>query len=287
MMIINLLEILKSKKDHSASSPRSTISFAASHHPLNSRGVMDLEFFTYMLIGFAAQLVDGALGMAYGLTASSWLLATGLPPASVSATVHLAETFTTGASAVSHHHFGNIDRKLFRRLLIPALFGAVTGAWLISQISGDSIRPWIAGYVLIMGLVVVGKAFGRTPTTVLPTHVGPLGFGGALVDAIGGGGWGPIVASTLLARGNQARFTIGTVNAVEFFVTLIISLVFLMTLGSTHWSIVVPLALGGLLAAPMGAWLCRRVPTKPMMIAVGFLIVLVSLHTLYRALFAG
>jgi hypothetical protein len=244
---------------------------------------MDFEFLSYLLIGFAAQLVDGALGMAYGLTASSWLLATGLPPASVSATVHLAETFTTGASAVSHHHFGNIDKKLFRRLLFPAMLGAAIGAALLSQVSADSIRPWIAAYVLLMGLVVVGKAFGHTPQSVIPTRVGPLGFGGALVDAIGGGGWGPVVASTLLARGNEVRCTVGTVNAVEFFVTVTASVVFLITLGTTHWTIVLPLALGGLIAAPFGAWLCRRVPAKPMMIAVGFLIVGVSLSNLYHA----
>lgn len=245
---------------------------------------MDPEFFAYVLIGFAAQLVDGALGMAYGLTASSFLLATGLTPAAVSATVHLAETFTTGASAASHHHQGNIDRKLFRRLLIPAVGGAAIGAGMLSQLSGDSIRPWIAGYVLLMGIVVVRKAFGRAQPSVSSTRVGPLGFVGAMVDAIGGGGWGPIVASTLLARGNEVRFTVGTVNAVEFFVTLTTSLVFMITLTSTHWSIVVPLALGGLLAAPFGAILCRRVPAKPMMIAVGCLIVLVSLHNLYRAI---
>ena len=245
---------------------------------------MDIEFWSYTAIGFAAQLVDGALGMAYGLTASSCLLATGLPPATVSATVHLAETATTGASALSHHHFGNIDRALFRRLFLPAVAGAAIGAWLLASLPTEHIRPWIALYVLLMGGLVLVKAFRPVPPVSIASKVAPLGFGGAMVDAIGGGGWGPIVASTLLARGNHARTTVGTVNAVEFFVTLSSSLVFVFTLGITHWRVVLPLALGGLLAAPLGAWLCRRVEHKRMLLLVGSLIVLVSLHNLIDSL---
>jgi len=243
---------------------------------------MPEQFWTILLIGFAAQMVDGALGMAYGLTASSFLLAAGLPPVQVSATVHMAETVTTGASAVSHHRFGNVDRELFKRLVIPAVIGAALGAYLLSVLPGKAFKPWIASYILLMGLMVFLKAFTRVPPMRVAGKVRSLGFFGALIDAMGGGGWGAIVASTLLARGNEARFTVGTVNAVEFFVTLSSSLVFLVTVGLGLWKVVLPLALGGLLAAPFAAWTCKRVPHKPMLAIVGLVIIGVAARTLIK-----
>jgi len=236
---------------------------------------MPEDFWIILLIGFAAQMVDGALGMAYGLTASSFMLAAGYPPLQVSATVHLAETVTTGASAVSHHRFGNVDRELFKRLLIPGVIGAAVGALLLSVLPGEKLKPWIAGYILVMGVVVFCKAFTHVPPVKVGSKVRSLGFFGALVDAMGGGGWGPIVASTLLARGNEARFTVGTVNAVEFFVTITSSAIFLVSVGLGLWKIVLPLALGGLLAAPVAAWACKRIPHKPMLAIVGVVIIAV------------
>ena len=242
---------------------------------------LPLDFWHFVAIGFAAQLVDGALGMAYGVTASTLLLGMGVTPAVTSATVHAAECFTTGASAASHHAFGNIDRKLFRRLLLPAVVGAALGAWLLSRVDGDAIKPWVAGYLLLMGTVILAKAVRRVhPRTEAIKHTAPLGFFGALVDAIGGGGWGPIVASNLLARGNALHLTVGTVNAVEFFVTLTASLMFLLSLGLGHWDIVLALALGGVAAAPLGAWLVRRVPKRPLLLLVGVLVIALSLRTL-------
>jgi hypothetical protein len=243
---------------------------------------MPEEFWIILLIGFAAQMVDGALGMAYGLTASSFMLAAGYPPLQVSATVHLAETFTTGASAASHHRFGNVDRELFKRLVIPGVLGAAIGAYLLSMLPGETFKPWIAGYILVMGIVVFCKAFTQVPPIKVASKVRSLGFFGALVDAMGGGGWGPIVASTLLARGNEARFTVGTVNAVEFFVTLTSSAVFVFTVGFGLWKIVLPLALGGLIAAPVAAWACKRIAHKPMLAIVGLVIIGVSLRTLIK-----
>lgn len=240
------------------------------------------EFLLYMLAGFAAQLVDGALGMAYGVTASSLLLGLGLPPAVTSATVHTAECFTTGASAISHHAFGNIDRQLFRRLLLPGVLGAAAGAYLLTSLDGAALRPWIAGYLVLMGVVIVLKAFRQVPPRQVVSHVTPLGFIGAFLDAIGGGGWGPIVASNLLARGNPLRLTVGSVNAVEFFVTLTASLTFLLTLGLGYWKIVAALALGGLLAAPFGAWLVRHVNPRPMMCLVGLVVVGLGAYTIGR-----
>lgn len=240
------------------------------------------EFLLYVAAGFAAQLVDGALGMAYGVTASSLLLGMGVPPAAASATVHAAECFTTGASALSHRTFGNIDRQLFKRLLLPGIVGAALGAYLLTSLPGDALKPWIAGYLMLMGGVIVLKAFREFPPRQVTTHLAPLGFGGALIDAIGGGGWGPIVASNLMARGNAFRMTVGTVNAVEFFVTLTASAVFLVTLGLTNWRMIVALALGGVIAAPLGAWMVRRVRPKPFQIAVGVLVIALSVRTLLQ-----
>jgi len=238
----------------------------------------------YFAAGFAAQLVDGALGMAYGVTSSSLLLSVGLPPAIVSATVHAAECFTTGASALSHRAFGNVNGPLFRRLLIPGVIGAVVGSFVLVALPGEELRPYSASYLLVMGLVIIAKAFREFPPRIVSTHLIPLGFAGAFIDAIGGGGWGPIVATTLIARGNTLRETVGSVNAVEFFVTLAASVTFLSTLGLGHWQIILGLALGGLLAAPIGAWACKRLPTKPFMILVGMLIVALSIRTLLKAI---
>jgi len=240
------------------------------------------ELLAYIAIGFAAQLIDGALGMAYGVTASTLLLGLGVPPAVSSATVHAAECFTTGTSALSHHAFGNIDRRLFRRLLLPGVLGAAAGAYLLSSIDGDALKPWIAGYLLLMGVVILVKGFRDFPPRRVTSHVAPLGFFGALIDAIGGGGWGPIVASNLLARGNEFRMTVGSVNAVEFFVTLTASLVFLLTLGLGHWEIIVGLAIGGVVAAPFGGWLVKRVRARWMLCFVGLLVVALSVRTLLQ-----
>ena len=236
------------------------------------------------MVGFAAQLVDGSLGMAYGVTSSTLLLSSGLPPAIVSATVHATECFSTGASAVSHRVFGNVNTRLFRRLLVPGIAGAVVGAYILSELPGDQLRPYSAGALLVMGLVILVKAFREFPARTVSTYLIPLAFGGAFIDAVGGGGWGPIVATTLIVRGSGPRETVGTVNAVEFFVTVAASITFLVTVGIGHWQVILALALGGLLAAPIGAWLCKRLPARPFMVLVGLLIVGLSIRTVLKAL---
>ena len=241
------------------------------------------HFGYYVLAGFIAQMIDGALGMAYGVTASSLLSAFGVPPAATSATVHAAECFTTGASAISHHAFGNVDKFLFRRLLLPAVIGAILGAYILSAFPGDALKPWVAGYLVIMGLIIIAKAFRQFPPRNVTSHLTPLGFVGAFLDAIGGGGWGPIVASNLIARGNDVRITVGSVNAVEFFVTLAASATFLLTLGLTNWQIIAGLAIGGVVAAPFGAWLSKHIPVRPFMVLVGLLIVGLSTRNLLVA----
>jgi uncharacterized protein len=249
---------------------------------------MDLppDFVLFIVIGFAAQLIDGALGMAYGTIASSLLLSFGVPPAVSSATVHAAECFTTGTSAVSHHAFGNIDRKLFRRLLLPGMLGAGIGAYLLTNIDGEMLKPWIAGYLLLMGVVILAKAFRELVPREVTSHISILGFIGALMDAIGGGGWGAIVGSNLIARGHELRLTVGSVNAAEFFVTLTASLVFLLTMGTGHFGMVLGLALGGVAAAPLGAWLVRFIRPRVLMPFVGLLVIVLSARTLYLT-FAG
>ncbi len=245
--------------------------------------LLTAEFGFYVLAGFLAQLIDGAMGMAYGITATSILIGTGVPPAAASATVHAAECVTTGASALSHHALGNVSKTLFKRLLIPGVIGAAIGAYILSSLPGEKLKPFIAGYLLIMGLVIVLKTFRQIPSKEVTTHLGPLAFFGAMIDAIGGGGWGPIVASNLISRGNSTRETIGSVNAVEFFVTLSSSIVFFLTMGLTNWQIILGLALGGVVAAPIGAWACKRVPQKPMMVLVGVLVMVLSIRTLIRS----
>lgn len=240
------------------------------------------EFWWFVGAGFVAQLIDGALGMAYGVTASSLLLAFGVPPAVSSATVHAAECFTTGASGLSHHAFDNIDRTLFRRLVLPGIVGAIVGAYILSSFPGDALKPWVAAYLLAMGVVIVGKAFGEFAPKRVTTHIGRLGFAGALLDTMGGGGWGPVVTSTLVARGNEVRKTVGTVNASEFFVTVAASVTFFLTIGLTNWQMIAALALGGLPAAPLAAWACKRLPLRRMMTMVGLLVIATSTRTLLK-----
>ena len=242
------------------------------------------EFALYVLAGFVAQLIDGALGMAYGVSASSLLSVFGVSPQVVSATVHAAECFTTGASGISHHAFGNVYKVLFRRLLIPAVIGAVVGAYILTSIDGKVLKPYISIYLVVMGIVIIAKAFTRVPPRKVTTHLAPLGFFGALVDAMCGGGWGPIVASNLIIRGNDTRITVGSVNAVEFFVTLAASITFFLTIGLTHWNIILALAIGGVIAAPLAAWAAKHIPHKPFMVIVGLLIVVINSLRIFKIL---
>lgn len=238
------------------------------------------QFLIFVGVGLLAQLVDGALGMAYGVVSNAVLLALGLPPAVASATVHTAEIFTTGVSGGAHALFGNVDWKSFRRLAIPGMIGGVIGAWFLASVPGDAIKPFVYAYLLILGVVVLVRAAGKVVSHHRVRHKGILGFVAGLLDAIGGGGWGPIATSTLLARGGAVRHTIGTVNAAEFVVTLAISTTLIAHMGVQHWPIVLGLLTGGVIAAPLAAWLVRHLPPRYVMVAVGCLIVGISLYQL-------
>lgn len=244
----------------------------------------DLAF--YAVVGFLAQMVDGAIGMAYGVTASSVLLSAGIPPATASACVHASATFTSFASGLSHWKLGNVDRDLLRRLALPGVIGGVIGAYVLTTIDANAIRPFISGYLLLIGLFIIYKAVHRKHSFVddPPTHVAPLGIFGGFMTAIGGGGWGPIVTSTLLGQGQAPRYTIGTVNLSEFFVTLTISTTFLMTIGLGLWPIILGLVAGGVVAAPVAALAAKNVPAKPLMLAVGIVVVLLSTRTILKSL---
>jgi uncharacterized membrane protein YfcA len=242
------------------------------------------HFLAFLLVGFCAQLVDGALGMAYGLTSNSLLLSLGLPPAIASATTHAAECFTTGFSGVAHHQFGNVDRSLFRSLVLPGMAGAIVGAYLLAGLHPETIKPIVGFYLLGMGLLILVKAFRAIPTKKMSHPLIPLGFIGAFLDAVGGGGWGALVTSTLLARGNDVRKTVGSVNASQFFVAVSASVTFFWAGTNISWQVVLALALGGALAAPLGAWLCKYLPTKGLLVAVGLLIISLSCRTIWLSL---
>lgn len=242
------------------------------------------EFYWFILIGIGAQLVDGALGMAFGLVSSSVLLSMGLPPAAVSASIHTAEVFTTGASGVSHLAAGNVDRRLFLRLALPGAVGGALGAYVLTQLPGEFIRPFIYLYLLALAIFILARAAGRFTPRSEVQRVPVLGFFAGLLDASGGGGWGPVATSTLLARGGQARTTIGTVNAAEFIVTLAISTTFLLSMGLQHLSIVAGLLVGGMMAAPVAALLVKRLKERWVLIAVGVLVLSISLFQIGHAL---
>ncbi len=242
------------------------------------------EFLLFMLVGFGAQLVDGALGMAYGVISTSVLLGTGIPPAAASAAVHAAEVFTTGVSGLSHAYFRNIDWPLFRRLAIAGVCGGVAGAIALSYLPGEGVRPFVAAYLMLMGAVILYKAWRGRPTSGQGAGVVPLGLAGGFLDAIGGGGWGPIVVSTLLGRGNSPRYAVGTVNTAEFFVTLAISAAFVSTIGLAHWQIVAGLLAGGVIAAPLAGFVGHRIPHRPFMVAVGLLVIAISTRTIWLTL---
>ena len=243
------------------------------------------DFLLFALTGFVAQGIDGALGMAYGVSCTSLLLAFGYQPAAASASVHMAEIVTSGVSGHFHWRLGNVNPALFHNLVWPGMVGGAIGAYALSALPGDALTPWVAIYLAAMGVRIILKALSGPPATpVTSTRVEALGFVGGLMDAIGGGGWGPIVTSTLVGSGHEPRIAIGSVNRAEFFVTLVQSATFVLTIGFGNWPVVLGLCVGGALAAPLAATMTRRLQAAHLMIAVGVLIVLLSVRTLIAAL---
>lgn len=245
---------------------------------------VDHELVGFILVGFLAQVVDGALGMAYGVTCASFLLGLGVPAAAASASIHAAEVVTTGASGLAHLRMGNVDRAVCGRLLLPGVIGGVLGAYILTTTPEGIIKVVVAAYLLALGGLITLKALRHRPSAAGATRLVPLGFAGGFLDAIGGGGWGPIVTATLLARGHSPRRTIGSVNAAEFFVTAAQAATFVALLGLVHWRAILGLMLGGVIAAPLAAHVCRTLPARPLMLLVGALIVGLSARTLFQSL---
>lgn len=247
---------------------------------------LDSTILIYMAAGFIAQMIDGSLGMAYGVSATSFLMATGLSPAAASASVHASEIFTSGVSGLSHLSFGNVNKKLFRYLLIPGVLGAIAGAYLVSSLEDYNhiIRPLVATYTLYLGLRIIAKVAAKKKKKQPIKRLGLLAGAGGFLDSIGGGGWGPIVSSTLIANGRSPIYTIGSVNLTEFFVSFASSMTFIFVMGFGHWQIILGLILGGIVAAPIAAFMVRRIPVKPMFIFVGTVIIITSLRTFLVAL---
>lgn len=244
---------------------------------------IDSSILYYILAGFVAQMIDGALGMAYGVTATTFLLSGGISPAASSASVHASEIFTSGVSGLMHLKFGNVNTKLFRKLLIPGVVGAILGAYVLTSLENYNyiLKPLVSTYTLFLGIVILTKAIKKDGIRKRIKRLIPLAFTGGLMDSIGGGGWGPIVSSTLIAGGRNARYTIGSVNLTEFFVALASSITFVTVIGLTHWMIIIGLIIGGIIAAPIAAYLANKIPTKSIMILVGVVVIIISLKRIF------
>ena len=246
---------------------------------------MTTEFFLLLAIGFFAQLVDGALGMAYGVLTNAALLSIGLAPAQASALVHTAEIFTTGASAASHIYHRNVDWRFVSRLGVAGVLGAILGAWILSNIDVTAARRYVYVYLLLMGAYILWRSLRIAPIRERPAGwLPPAGFVAGFLDASGGGGWGPVLTSTLVGSGHAPRHTVGSVNTAEFFVTVASATTFFVELGALSMQHLIPLVVGGLLAAPLGGWAVQRISARVLMTAVGTLIVLLSLFQLGRVL---
>jgi len=240
----------------------------------------------FIAVGFAAQMIDGALGMAFGVINNTLLVSfLGLSPAVASASVHAVETFTTAASGASHIYHKNVNWKLFRRLVIPGVIGGALGAYVLSNIDAAIAKPFVMAYLASIGLYLLYRAWRGKVEPREPKIIEPLGLVGGFLDAAGGGGWGPVVTSNLLVQGASPRSTIGTVNTSEFFLTATISATFIATMGFAAFTLqTVGILIGGLIAAPFGAVLAKRVPARVLMAMVGVLLTLTSAYTIWAAL---
>jgi uncharacterized membrane protein YfcA len=243
------------------------------------------DLLPYIAVGFTAQLIDGALGMAFGVISTTLLVSIGVPPAAASAGVHTVECFTTGVSGASHVAHRNVDWRLFFKLLIPGVIGGVLGAYVLTQVDASAARPAVLIYLSAIGLYLVWRGYHYPPAERDPRIVAPLGLAGGFLDAAGGGGWGPVVTSNLLLQGASPRRVIGTVNTVEFFLTVTVSATFIAALGVEAFTkATLGLLIGGVAAAPIGAYVAKRVSAKPLLILVGAVLTITSLFGVYRAL---
>ena len=240
----------------------------------------DLAFF--IVVGFCAQIVDGALGMAFGLIATTSMLAFGVPPAAASAMTPVAEIFTSAASGASHAWQRNINWKLVARLAPAGMIGGAIGAYLLSSIDASVVEPFVSAYLIAVGIYIIFKAFRPLfPREVGDRMIPVIGLGGGLLDAMGGGGWGPIVTTSLVGRGHEPKKVIGSTSVTEFLVTSTISIAFVLTLGWSDMTSAAGLIIGGVMAAPLGALVVKRLPLRPLMVAVAMVIIATSIYRFF------
>jgi uncharacterized membrane protein YfcA len=242
------------------------------------------EFLIYAAIGFGAQLIDGALGMGFGVIASVVMISTGVSPATSSAGVHTAKSFTTAAAGASNIYFKNVAWELFASLAVAGVIGGIVGATLLSHAEGAWVLPVVSIYLALMGGLIFYRAVTGSRISTRPRHVLPTGFFGGLLDAIGGGGWGPITVTTLLSRGGHPRYIIGSVNLAEFFVSVAVMLTFFQFGAVTNLAVVAGLVSGGIIAAPFAGYIVKNAPTRPLQFAVGILVISLAGYNIWRVL---
>ncbi|TKC09465.1 sulfite exporter TauE/SafE family protein [Pedobacter frigoris] len=247
---------------------------------------IDEKFLWMLLVGFFAQLVDGALGMGYGVVSTTLLLSGGLNPAVISGSIHTAEMFSSGASGFSHYRFGNVNKKLFKTLLVPGVLGAIAGAILLGY-AGEAfstyIRPVISVYTLLLGIRILTNAFKEKQKPQKVKRAGWLAGAGGFLDSFGGGGWGPLVTSTLISKGRTPKYVIGSVSLTEFFVTMASAVTFFFILGVSHWQSILGLIVGGVIAAPIAARLVGKLPIKKMFIGVSIIVIISSIRIIWMS----
>lgn len=243
-------------------------------------------FWSAVGVGLLAQAIDGALGMAYGVTASTFLLATGASPAMASGATHLAEVFTTGVSGIAHQKLGNVNKRLFFSLLVPGVIGGLIGTYVLTNVDGKILKPLVSCYLLLMGIYVLSKAFTKSHANrkLSASKISGVALFGGFMDSTGGGGWGPIVTTTLVGAGENPKVTIGSVNYAEFFLTITVAAALFSVLDATVWVLVSGLVVGGVFAAPIAAYATRHFKVRTLLVLVGGLITFVSAVNLYRAL---
>lgn len=248
------------------------------------------DFFWYVMGGFMAQMIDGALGMAYGVTVTTFLLSLGIPaitPAVASASMHASEIFTTGSSSLVYMRYKNVNKKLFKKLVWPGIIGAVLGAFTVSYISKDYIlvlKPLVAVYTMVLGILIIIRALNinlRNKNKI--RKIFPVAFFGGYLDSVGGGGWGPMVTTSLVAGGRHLRYSVGSSHLAKFFVALVSTVTFFMMIGLSHWHIIFGLVVGGMIAAPISIWFSNKISTKKGLIFVGLLVIIISLKTIIQS----
>jgi len=251
----------------------------------SAKSNLDKSFLLFLLAGFIAQLVDGAVGMGYGVTSTSILMSMGVSPAAISGSVHTAEVFSSAASGYSHYKFGNVNKKLFKVLVVPGVLGAIAGAaalvW-VGEKYGGYIKPFLAAYCLLLGIRILYQAYKRTRKVKKVKRAGWLAGAGGFLDSFGGGGWGPLVTSTLIAKGRSPQYVIGSVSLSEFFVTFFSAISFFALIGITHWQVIAGLMIGGAIAAPIAAKLAGKLPVRTMLICVGIMVIIWSLRVIAK-----